>query len=240
MTARVEPRQVSAAQGWSWIVGGFNLFRKNPLTWILLCLILVAIAMAMALIPVIGQLAFYLLSPVFLAGLMLGCQALAQQKHIEIAHLFAGFQKNTNALITVGGAYLIGQVVIFGVVLAFGGSAVAQAFLGGGGEFDRSLLAGSQVMFAMLVGLALSVPLMMAIWFAPMLVVFHDLPAVAAMRLSFFACLQNILPFLVYGVMILMLALIAAIPLGLGFLVLAPTIFGSIYESYKDLFLVRN
>ena len=40
----------------------------------------------------------------------------------------------------------------------------------------------------------------MLIWFAPLLVVFNGLPPLEAMKLSFAACLKNMLPFLVYGV----------------------------------------
>jgi len=79
-------------------------------------------------------------------------------------------------------------------------------------------------------------PLIMAYWFAPTLVLFHDMKAVDAMRLSFFACLRNFLPFLVYGVISAILLLLAMIPLGLGLLIMIPTMTASLYVSYKDIF----
>ena len=88
----------------------------------------------------------------------------------------------------------------------------------------------------MLVALMLSIPLMMAAWFAPLLVIFKDMPAVDAMRLSFFACLKNIIAFQIYGVTLVVLMIIASIPYGLGLFVLVPTLFASIYASYKDIF----
>jgi uncharacterized membrane protein len=60
--------------------------------------------------------------------------------------------------------------------------------------------------------------------------------AVDAMRLSFFACLRNFLPFLVYGVISAALLLLAMIPLGLGLLIMIPTMTASLYVSYKDIF----
>jgi uncharacterized membrane protein len=57
-----------------------------------------------------------------------------------------------------------------------------------------------------------------------------------AMRLSFFACLRNMLPFTLYGIISAVLLLVAMIPLGLGLLVMIPTMTASLYVSYKDIF----
>jgi uncharacterized membrane protein len=56
------------------------------------------------------------------------------------------------------------------------------------------------------------------------------------MKTSFYACLKNIVPFLIYGVIAVVLCLIAAIPFGLGFLVVGPVLFASIYTGYRDIF----
>lgn len=44
---------------------------------------------------------------------------------------------------------------------------------------------------------------------------------------------------LVYGIFVLVLAFFAALPAGLGFLVLAPVLAGSIYAQYRDLFVAH-
>ena len=59
------------------------------------------------------------------------------------------------------------------------------------------------------------------------------------MKASFSACLKNIVPFLVYGVMLFILAVVAMIPFGLGMLVLVPVIIASVYAAYRDVFFVR-
>jgi uncharacterized membrane protein len=56
------------------------------------------------------------------------------------------------------------------------------------------------------------------------------------MKASFRACLRNIPPFLVYGVVGVLLAIAASIPLGLGWFVLAPMAAASVYASYVDVF----
>jgi uncharacterized membrane protein len=76
----------------------------------------------------------------------------------------------------------------------------------------------------------------MAIWFAPPLVMFRNVAPLEAMKASFRVCLKNLMPFLVYGVVLLVLFVLAAIPFGLGFLVLIPVLIGAQYASYLDLF----
>jgi uncharacterized membrane protein len=84
---------------------------------------------------------------------------------------------------------------------------------------------------------ALLLPVIMGIWFAAPLVVFHDHGAVDAMKASFAGCLKNILPFLWYSVIFMLLAIVATLPLGLGWLVLGPVLAASIYTAYRDIYL---
>ncbi|MDQ3195931.1 MAG: hypothetical protein M3Q32_06065, partial [Pseudomonadota bacterium] len=148
----MEAHVLAPGRGWQWIIEGFGLFRKNPLIWIVLSAALFAIAVGLGLIPVLGPLVFYLLSPIFLAGLMLACRALEKGDEIEIAHLFAGFRVNTSQLITIGGIYLIGQIVIYGVLIVIGGSAIT-AMMGGMGSADIAAMpnAMSEMMLALMI-----------------------------------------------------------------------------------------
>jgi uncharacterized membrane protein len=238
----MEARGVSAGNGWSWIVGGFALFRQSPVIWIVLFFVYLLIGMALSMIPLIGSIAFNLVAPVFMAGFMLGCRAIEMGEELEINHLFAGFRQNTAQLITVGGIYLVGIIVVAGVVMLAGGGDVMLAMsrhsvMGAGQATAQAPNTG--FLLALLLGLAALLPLIMAYWFAPTLVVFHDMPALQAMRLSLRACLSNILPFLVYTVISAVLLLLAMIPLGLGLLVMIPTITASLYVSYRDVFNIQ-
>ncbi|MDW7647110.1 MAG: BPSS1780 family membrane protein [Nitrosomonadaceae bacterium] len=235
---KMEARQTSAKQGWQWIVNGLYLFFKAPLAWVLLCFVLLLIAATLALIPMVGQFFFTLLSPLFLAGLMIGCRALERGEKLEIAYLFAGFRKNPVPLITVGGIYLVGQVLILGVAIMLGGGTLMELLINGK-RVDENELRGvmSGGLTALMVALGLSIPLMMAAWFAPLLVAFKDMPAVAAMKLSFLACIKNIIPLQLYTITMVVLAVIAAMPYGLGFFLLVPVLFASLYASYEDIFV---
>jgi uncharacterized membrane protein len=44
------------------------------------------------------------------------------------------------------------------------------------------------------------------------------------------------LPFLLYGIVMIVLAILASIPLGLGLLVLIPVMLASMYTAYRDIY----
>jgi hypothetical protein len=233
----MEVRQVDGKQGWQWIVSGFLLFRRVPLVWILLCTTLLLIAATLALIPVAGQFIFTLLSPVFLAGLMIGCRTLERGGQLEMAHLLAGFRSTATPLVTIGGIYLVGQVLIVGAAMLVGGETMRDLLIAGRRVDENELQeVMSSSLSALLVALSLSIPLMMAAWFAPLLVIFKNMPPLEAMRISFFACVKNIVAFQIYGFILVVLTIIATMPYGLGLFVLVPTLFASIYASYQDIF----
>ena len=230
-------RSVESGRGWQWIVEGFALFRKAPFMWVTLTLVLALIWMILFAIKLVGPLLFNLLSPVFFAGFMIGCRELEQGRELELAHIFAGFRHHAAPLVTVGGVYLVGMIIILGLIFVTAGGSVLPAALGGKHtDMGAVVSAVRSLALALIVACAVYVPLLMAVWFAPLLVAFHGMPAVPAMKLSFEACWRNMLPFTVYGFVVLVLWFLASIPLLLGLLIVLPVVLCSIYASYKDVF----
>ena len=226
---------VAAGRGWDWIASGWELFKKQAGMWIALVLVAFVIFFVLAMIPVVGSLATFVLSPVFAAGVLAGSRAVDEGRGLEIGHLFAGFREKLAPLATVGAIYLGAAVAIaLGVGLATGASIFAM--MSGAGEAATPAAALSLIL-ALLIMLALLLPVVMAVWFAPALVLFHDKGAVDAMKESFSGCLRNVVPFLVYGIVMMVFGVIAAIPLGLGWLVLGPVLCTSFYTSYKDIYV---
>ncbi len=232
------------SHGLKWLVQGFVLLRRNFFVWLLFVVMLWAMVFIASQVAFVGLL-LALFTPVFLGGLMLGCRALEKGEELEIAHFFAGFRTNTLNLISIGGFYLIGNVVIAGLMYAIGGDAIQQIVAGQAQNMDPALLAQSigPAMMALLAGMALSIPLTMAVWFAPLLVVFANEKPVPALRYSLQACLRNMLPFLVYGLVILVPLVLLMAPFDLakmernpGMWVVALLVLPSIYTSYRDLF----
>jgi uncharacterized membrane protein len=131
-------------------------------------------------------------------------------------------------------------IIAFVVMFAFGMD--LEMFAGGGQEVTPEQLQsmGIGLVLGVLVALALAVPFAMAFWFAPALVVIHDLGAIEALKLSFLGCLRNIIPFLLYGIIAFVLFMVATLPLMLGWLVMIPVLFGSTYAGYKDIFVEQE
>ncbi len=230
-------RSVPAGNGWAWIAQGWDYFKRRPGLWIGIIVVLAVISIVAAFIPFIGSIALMVLFPVFTAGLMLGCRALEQGGELEFGHLFAGFRERFGTLAAVGAIYLVATMVIALVVGLVTGASMF-AMMSGSGTSDPAAAAGALagVLLAVLVMLALMIPIFMAVWFAAPLVVFHDRGALDAMKESFSGCLRNIVPFLLYGVVLTILSFVAAIPFGLGFLVLGPVAVASVYTAYRDIY----
>jgi uncharacterized membrane protein len=93
---------------------------------------------------------------------------------------------------------------------------------------------------AILLGVILFSMLIMAMQFAPLLVFFNNVTPLMAMKLSLQAFLNNITAMLVYGVTFIILAILASIPMMLGWLVLLPLVFTSLYASYSEIFPAEN
>jgi uncharacterized membrane protein len=85
--------------------------------------------------------------------------------------------------------------------------------------------------------LVLSLPLVMLGWFAPALVMLEGQGTWAALGHSFTGCLRNMLPFLVYGLVgLVVFPLLVAVTFGLGMLVLVPVGLLSVHAAYRDIF----
>jgi uncharacterized membrane protein len=234
----VPGRVLPAGAGWNWIVEGWRLFVKAPVMWIASIVILFIVAFALGLVPFIGQLAFQMLSPVFAAGFMVACRSLETGGEFELEHLFAGFKTRFGSLVVVGLLTLLGWIAIFLVFAAFAGFSLVTAFLAGNEESLFNTVAASwlTILLGLLVALALAVPLVAAYWFAPPLVILHGVSPLEAMKASFSASFRNFVPFLVYGIVMMLLAIAAVIPFGLGFLVWVPLAVTSTYAAYRDIF----
>lgn len=234
----MEPQRLQAGRGWQWIKRGYQLFMKAPLLWIVLLAICFVGAVALSAVPTLGEPLTTLLLPAVLVGLMTGCRTLEQGDELELAHLANGFRSCTSQLITLGGISLVGQFAILGVVMSSGGADLVGLMTSGEPVQDperiRQAMEGAG--FAVLIGITLFSLLMMALQFAPMLVYFHGIAPVQALKLSLRAFLVNIGPMLVYGFTFTLLALLASMPMMLGWVVLLPLMFTSLYACYDDIF----
>lgn len=230
-------RQVPAGNAWAWIINGFNLFKANPVMWIILLVIYLVIMIPVSMLPVIGSVVSTLLAPVFAAGMMWGCQALVKNQDLEINHLFEGFKHNTSQLVKIGGIYILSLLFVTVIVVMLLDKETVELVLEGK---DLSQEQADGMLLPMLIALMMMTPVLMAYWFSPVLAGLHNLSAVDAMKLSFSACLKNMLPFLLYGLVLMLLLVIAIITYGLGLIVVVPVMMTSLYSSYVDVFSIEQ
>ena len=227
-------RTVPAGHGWQWFATGWDLFKRNPGAWILITLIFLGIVLLGAWVPFIGFVATSAPSPDLGRGVTLGCAELERGRSIEVSHLFAGFREKTSSLVVVGLLYVAGIAAILVLLRLRSGFSLIPVFLG---QAQPDIGAAIRLfMLALLVMMALSIPLWMAMWFAAPLVMLHDMKPLDALKASFLGCIKNIVPFLIYGLIGFVAMLLATLPLLLGWLVLGPILMGSIYAGYRDIF----
>lgn len=212
----VEPNAVQ-----SWVVRGWQLFVKNPGMWIFLTFIGLVVDVILALFPLrlLGSLALAVITPALFSGLLYGAAELDNGRSLNVEDLFRGLTDPVKRMPLL-------KLGVVTVVAAIPGLIGLLMFKGG--------------MFLTLIGslivAALSVAVAVALIYACPLVMFAGMDPVEAVRNSIDTCRKNIVPIAVFGGMFLFAAVVAAIPLWLGFLVLLPVTVCAVYASYKDLY----
>lgn len=229
-----EPGTVSPAHALKWLAAGWRLFIGNPGVWLAQTLIFIIILSALGLVPLIGWAAAPVALPVLAAGMVAGAHAQAAGKRVRVDHLFDGLRLHAGNLLLVGGFHLLGALIAAMVAAAIGGSAVLTGMVIG--AFAGMGLAAGGVMFGVLVFTVLWGLLMMALWFAPALVMLQDVAPLDAMKISARACFRNLLTFIVFGALLYVLAWVAMLPAGLGVFVLVPVLAGALEAAWRDTF----
>ncbi|MGB8338926.1 MAG: BPSS1780 family membrane protein [Burkholderiales bacterium] len=230
-------RDLSASHGWQWVRDAFKLFARSPMLWIALTVVLIVIWMISGMIPILGQIAIGVLYPVFMAGLMAGARKVDKDDELELADLFTAFRENLKPLATVGVIGLVLQIMLLGAMMLAGFKEPPMPAAGQSPDVAAMQSYLSEIALPLLIGAALWVPIAMALWFVPPLLMFNKhISAVDAIKWSFYACVANIIPFLVYGLVMFGLSMLMPFTLFLGVIVLIPVIFITMYTAYKDIF----
>jgi hypothetical protein len=212
----VEPNVIQ-----SWVVRGWQLFVKNPGMWIFLIFIGLVVDVMLVLFPlrVLGIMALAVITPALFSGLLYGAAELDNGRSLNVEDLFRGLTDPVKRIPLL-------KLGVVTVVAAIPGLIGLWMFKGG--------------MFLTLLGslivAALSVAVAMALIYACPLVMFAGMEPVEAVRNSIETCRKNRVPMAAFGGVFLLAAVIAAIPLWLGFLVLLPVTVCAVYASYKDLY----
>lgn len=234
------PRKVAASQGFQWVVAGFRLYRKTPLLLSAAFAMLFGVVMALGLIPMVGGALSELASPLMVAGFLAAYRALDGGSELELPNFLAGVQGPAIPLMAVGAVQLLGTLLIGKVMLGMGfdPQAVIAAAQSQKDPAEMQAIL-NQAMPAVLTGLVLFTPLIMATWFAPALILFGGARPATALGVSLKAVARNWAAMAMNGIALgLLLFLAALVPMLLGLLVAMPVLFGSLYASYQAIFAV--
>lgn len=226
-------REVDPGACFDWLRRGWLSFMAYPSIWIGAAVLLLVMFMAVSIVPIFGQIAAHLLAPVLGAGMFRICQRITDGEVPEIPDLFIGFKTHVSDLVMVGVNFafgMFGVAVFVFLMVRFGliGDTVTARIAGFSVSFSTMPLAG-------LVVIALSSPVIMATWFAPALVIFHDMKPVPAMKASFKAGARNLLPMLIFAIFLVVALFFAMLPVFLGLILFLPVFSGAVYASYRDI-----
>ena len=234
-----EPRAGRVGWGVSWITNALSIFKDNFLLWLGIGVVYLIIAMVMSAMPIINFV-FSLISFVFVGGIIKGADAQVTGKELRFDHLFSAFSTHLLPLIVLFVLYMAALIIAFipiGIILI-----VVSHVMGGIGNVDSMMTAeqiGAGSIIAILLVLLFSMIafffLFVMVWFAPALIVLHNIAPTEAMKMSVKGCLKNILPLFVFSLLLPLLALLSILfTLGFAILVVVPVGMITYYTSYRD------
>ncbi|OUW03218.1 MAG: hypothetical protein CBD16_03430 [Betaproteobacteria bacterium TMED156] len=254
-----QPKLVAWRDGQTWLVKGFNIFKKQPLIWIFSLFTYWVAMFLFGLIPLLGLIVSLILSPGIAFGFIALARAIDEDRTLFPKLIISGFTgPHLKPMLLLGVLYIFAVlIVLFISVTADGGSLLTFIIPG---ELSNQLNAddSKKSSYGAIVAVITYIPVMMSFWFAPQLVAWHKFSASKAIFYSFFAVWLNRKSFLFYGItwfsIILTSVLIMGIlsniftgvkqliafgilPLSLIFMAIAH---GSYYASTKSVFMNIN
>jgi len=196
-----------ARRGATWLREAYGMLARARLRWLGLLAIYYLAMSLIELLPFIGSSAALVLKPIFGVGFLAAAWAQERGELPVPRHLFLGFRANLWALIPLGLFLFIGiRLSLAATVLVDDGQLLDV--LAGRAELNESTVASGQLQQSMLLSAACATPVLLAMFYAPALVVFHGCGVTRALSLSLKATLANWRPFTVYALLLMCFGLV--------------------------------
>jgi hypothetical protein len=189
------------------------------------------VLVAIKMVPLIGGIAAIVMKPVFAVGFLAAAWHQERGERPLVRHLFFGFHANLRALVPLGALLLAGIVLAIGASAAIDGGRLVGLLLDPApeamsqeeaAERFASTLAMPRVQAAMLFAALCTIPTLLALWFAPALVVFQDASVVVALRSSLRAAIANWRPLLRYALTVFFFSAVVPTLMSLAVALLLP------------------
>jgi hypothetical protein len=206
---RIDFTRYDGRRGTVWLVESYRMFREHRLRWIGLLFGYYVVLWLVQHVPFIGVFIAPLLKPVFAVGFLAAAWTQERGGKPAMRMLVRGFESNVLRLLPLGVVFVAGVSLALGsTALVDGGRLLEMLFAAPvSAENDptatahevRDTLASPRVEFAMLFGALCALPTILALWWAPALVVFQDASPIAALGGSLRAAISNWRAALRYG-----------------------------------------
>ena len=247
-------------QGMAWLRTAYNMFSQHRGPWVMLVLGYFIALMLVRIVPYIGPFAMTIMKPVFAVGLLAAAWHQERGGVPKLADLFQGFRTNLRALLVIGVFFVAGiTIAVYASSIVDDGRLLEFIAMGASLSEEQfaSRLADPKLTLGMLFSALLALPVVVATWWAPALVVFQDATAIGALGASLRAAIANWKALAIYGLAVFfyggvvpaiayaLIALVATgqvqslmivallLPYSLFF---ASTLHVSDYVSYRDVF----
>lgn len=247
-----QSRQADFGAGLEWLKQGWYIFLGKSGLWLSCSFILIFLLLIIAIIPIFGIFLVCLCLPIFAVGLFKICAKISRDDNDEIIYtinkpkfldLFAGFHFNSDVdveknkqLLLLGITFAISIFFVILCALFIVQSGVVIENNTTLHNIVNMKLTAGKILLVIFTVCLLSMPILGAIWFAPLLIFVHKKTCLEAIKISFIASLKNIIPAFIFNIFIVILFCLSLLTCGLGFLILIPVLSGAIYASYKDIF----
>lgn len=233
----MQAHKLPAARGWLWVKAGFTLYRRNPfaLAANVMLMWLTLMVAGMLLVPVLTQLLpesvapwiaqapLALLLPALSVGIFDVCRQIDHGTPVLPFAMYSGLRRNLPQLIVLGLVYYVGSLIALGITTLSDGGLLLDVMQGRQKIDDPALDADGLLKSALLL-MTLTMPVMMANWFAPLLSAWRDVPPIKAAFFSFVAFWRNFGAFFIFGLGISLVLWLVPMVIGATLSMLSPTL----------------
>ena len=204
-----------------------RLWKRGPVVFTVLALVMLACNVALSLVPVVGIVLAQLLLPLLECGLLYATLSADRGDRPRIRHLVGVAAAPPRALVAV----LAASLVIFGV------ESIAAQVLGDVNMLaptadDAEAMSPGVLMATYAAGIVASLPVM----FVPFVALFDGAGPRAAFAQSLAAFGRNPAPLLVFGLLSFVLLVLGIATSGIGLLLALPWSAAASYAAWKDIF----
>ena len=248
---------VPAGTGLQWVRLGVKTFFRQPLALSGLFFMFMAVVSVLSAVPLAGLPLALLLVPAGTAGLMSATREADAGRFPMPVQLLAAFRagrERRRDMLALGAIYVIALLVLVMLAALFASAEPVDLTPPDSPEAAEALMTQALADPGLWLAMLLYLPLLMAFWHAPALVLWHGTSPAKSLFFSLMACWRNKAAMLVFGLgwtglllgVGLLLSLLAALLGGGGLinivayplvLLLASMFHASVYFSFRDSFV---